>query len=203
MSFGFEKPSKDMKRAITDHYDKKILFAAAANHGGNDKRIAFPAKLERVICVKASDGFGDPAPFSPWNDEDAGFNFMTLGREVISMWRLHEPDGMQISQNRCSGTSVATPIAAAIAGLALEFLRQPDEPNEPKYLTLSLEEFESDPRNNIKKVFLQMCDERTGHKNGVLRYVYPWELLTSQKDGELRSRRLEAATAIHRILCVS
>ena len=59
MSFGFPRRYLSMEKAF-DYASSKniIMFAAAANHGANDK-IAFPASaMLKVICINSADGNG-------------------------------------------------------------------------------------------------------------------------------------------------
>lgn len=104
------KPDKEKDNKQTE----KIVFAAAAN-GGAGKARAYPADKPGVICVNASDGNGgsirhlSPAAIA---GED---NFVTLGVHVESRWKREDVFK--------SGTSFATPIAAALAANVLEFAR--------------------------------------------------------------------------------
>jgi len=200
MSFGFEESPRAISKAISDYCDQKVLFAAAANYGGRSDSIAFPAKMDRVICVKSCNGDGDRSTFNPWNSKDAGPNFMTLGKDVLSMWRVKDWDEMTALQKRSSGTSVATPIAAGIAALVIHFLRQPDEFGKEPYLKESLDEFELDPRDKMKKILVCMSEECIGPKHDTLRFVQPWKILTTAPK-EKGSPRDIAARELHNVLC--
>ena len=203
MSFGFEESSRVISKAISGYCDKKVLFAAAANDGGRRETIAFPAKMDRVICVKSCNGDGGPSTFNPWNSKDAGPNFMTLGKDVLSMWRVKDWDEVTALQKRSSGTSVATPIAAGIAALIMHFLRQPDELDRERepYLEESLDEFEQDPRDKMKKLLVRVSGECTGPNHDVLRFLQPWKVLTTAPSEKEASPRLIAAREIHTVLC--
>ncbi|KAF5621994.1 subtilase family domain protein [Fusarium sp. NRRL 52700] len=114
MSFGLQpllstdsklrKAYRKIEKAI-DNARHKILFAAAANHGGHGPR-TFPANDPRVICIHASDGKGNDGGINPTCLED-DLNFMTLGLAVTF------GDGCK------SGTSYSAPIAAGLAAQTL------------------------------------------------------------------------------------
>jgi hypothetical protein len=70
---------------------------------------------------------------------------------------------------RKSGTSFATPIAAATAALVLEFARQPPLCDYPKVAEY-LKRF-----SGMQEVFMLMIE----CKKGKFYYVYPWKLLNS------------------------
>lgn len=168
------------------------MFAAAANDGANSENIAFPARMDTVICIKAGNGEGGLSDFSQRNRLDAGDNFFTLGEEVLSMWPSKRlPNGYQVIQKRASGTSVATPVAAAIAALLLEFTRQADEVDAPNLLRQCAEDIAQSPRDRMKKIF-RALSERNKTSSG--RYVVPWIIL-NQNNG-----RRKAATRLHECL---
>ncbi|KFZ13581.1 hypothetical protein V502_06536 [Pseudogymnoascus sp. VKM F-4520 (FW-2644)] len=118
MSFGFNNLTQKLdciKRAILHaHSNETVLFAAARNNGGV-KGIAYPASQTEVICINSTDGEGNPSPFNPSSKEDK--NFSTLGEAVLSSW----PRSVQ---QRMTGTSFATPIAAGIAAVTMDYMEQ-------------------------------------------------------------------------------
>ena len=138
MSFGF--PGRvagylDLEQAIRDAEHAKILvFAAASNDGGNRKR-AYPARDDKVICVHSSDGQGNPSDFSPTPIQNQD-NFSTLGEAVRSSWPVGLCDLEKNTEAMIykSGTSFATPIAAATAAFLLVYARQNLSPAEASLL---------------------------------------------------------------------
>lgn len=119
MSFGLQRPSskEDMpnyETVLTDIEDAiktasrdspRLIFAAASNKGKGYPR-TFPANMrENVICVHASNGEGKDGDINPQGKPGDGF--MTLGIAV----ELLEGNSFVYK----SGTSFATPIAAAMA----------------------------------------------------------------------------------------
>ncbi|KAH0426569.1 subtilisin [Colletotrichum camelliae] len=104
----------------------RIVLAAASNGGGNRSR-ASPASMRGVICVHASDGFGNKADFNPNPKEDVT-NFSTLGVDILSRF-----EGEEVY---ISGTSYATPIAAGIVANFLHFARQNTDMSEEDLIFL-------------------------------------------------------------------
>ncbi|KAM5344484.1 hypothetical protein ACJ41O_013020 [Fusarium nematophilum] len=165
MSFGLNPPTPDDQglkaayqeiEAAIDKARHKIFFAAAANHGGHGPR-TFPASNPNVICIHASDGKGKDGGISP-TPESTDDNFMTLGIAV------------KFGAVRCSGTSYAAPMAAAMAANVL-------------YAAESLLKL-SDTANSrlrtgqgMRKMFSLMCGPRC--PNGY-RFVAPWVRLWTE-----------------------
>jgi subtilisin family serine protease len=126
MSFGFEERSDIVLDAVLAAYkERKILFAAASNGGGNDD-IAFPANQREVIGVFSTDGGGNASLFNPtFPDMDDGSYFSTLG-EAVELYSLPVRDAKGtpvFNKTRKSGTSFATPIAAGIAANILDYAK--------------------------------------------------------------------------------
>jgi hypothetical protein len=90
-----------------------IMFAAASNYGDEEASRTFPATENEVICVHACKGDGAEVGFSP-QPEDGDYNFTTLGVSLPLIW-----DSEEVFK---SGTSFATPIAAAFAANVLEIV---------------------------------------------------------------------------------
>ncbi|EXU95838.1 peptidase S8 family protein [Metarhizium robertsii] len=132
---------------------RRIVFAAAGNHGGNRMR-ASPARRRGVICVHAADGEGDTKSFNPDPDHEWEDNFSTLGVDIVS---LRQGESVYIS-----GTSYATPIAAGIAANMLHFARnQPGMREEDKNLLHSY--------FGMRQIF-----KRISFPRGNYDYICPW-----------------------------
>lgn len=84
------------------------VFAASGNDGQEALRL-YPATWQEPICIAAVNSDGTPAPFSNHTGE---MDFADLGVDVDAL----SMDGTSVKVN---GTSIATPIAAAKAGLIL------------------------------------------------------------------------------------
>ncbi|KAF2737107.1 subtilisin-like protein, partial [Polyplosphaeria fusca] len=127
MSFGFDKAHAGIEAQLHRASGKHILVFAAASNDGATKanNIAWPAREKNVFCVFSATGEGANSSFNP--PARPGLNFATLGEEVESDWPLPLLEDAEresgVSTKRKSGTSFATPIAAGIAALVLEFAR--------------------------------------------------------------------------------
>lgn len=176
MSFGFTSVEANIHSAISRAYKKKIIvFAAASN--GNSESISFPASSPHVICISSADGYGNNSIFNPPLKEGKD-NFSVLGEAVESFWPASLGHGPTA---RKSGTSYATPIAAGIAALVLQFARQNLPADSPELSAVSSPE-------GMRLLFSYMSSSRQGFG-----YVVPWKLLSSE------SSRVEN---LHRILRV-
>lgn len=126
MSFGWEEESDEELSAVINRakVNNVLLFAATSNEGIQTRGdMAYPARAAEVIAVDAADGDGNPSKFNPPEGENE--RFTALGEAVNSAFPMQLTEGTDTpGWKRMSGTSCATPIAAAIAGLVLEFSRQ-------------------------------------------------------------------------------
>ena len=193
MSFGFPYLQLDIQKALDDAISKKVLlFAAAANDGANE-HIAYPANQPSVFAIFSTDGFGNPSDFNPVFRDD-GFSFATLGENVLS-------NHLNNTKKTLSGTSIATPIAAATAALVLEFVRQ--KPLNGQSSVVRAELLETVRLTAMQKILMGMSkDMHHGY-----RYLKPWELLkmdcgnqTDFPHGEQAMARDNVARAISNYL---
>lgn len=122
MSFGFQDEYSEMTEAINSS-KKVLMFAASSNFGVRDDfPIRFPARvIDKVICINAADGIGFPYYANP--PIDTARNLSILGVDVPLGKRI-DPNSAEPRSRYGSGTSMATPIAAGVAALVLEFARQ-------------------------------------------------------------------------------
>lgn len=119
MSFGFpayEKHLEGIQRAICKAASASILIFCAASNGGGNTSIAYPANQNEVICINSANGLGVPSEYNPGEAQE-GRDLCALGEGVKSSWP-------NLQQQRKSGTSIATPIAAAIAAVVLDYVWQ-------------------------------------------------------------------------------
>ena len=160
MSFGFDRHTPGMS-CITDEiryatFMKTVLFAAAHNDGGR-KEIAYPANHSDVICINSTNGDGTPSSFNP--SPKKGKNFSTLGEGVP----LHSD-----ITNRKSGTSYATPIAAGIAAVVMDYMvRKSKSWSEERRSVVELIK----TRDGIVAVF----DKHFSDKRSDFKYLFPWK----------------------------
>jgi subtilisin family serine protease len=179
MSFGVGEENDRITDAVRYAYSKNVAIYAAAAYDGARTAVAYPARLQEVFCIHACDGAGNKATFSP-SPETIGNNFSMLGVSVLSTWpdfrkidgdaettrssNLIQPNKMPGTWKYASGTSMATPLAVALAANVLAYTRVNSHrlPSLQKYDTL-------------RRTFLGM-----GKLSGDFRTVMPWEGLNSQ-----------------------
>lgn len=119
MSFGYAEEQNDIRQAIrqilNDRDGRIVLFAAASNLGANDREM-FPARHEAVISIRGTNFFGTFQDFNPPRSPHEGAVIGTLGLDVPAA-ALSDVD-YEVYR---SGTSVATAVAAGMAGILLGY----------------------------------------------------------------------------------
>ena len=181
ISLGFRGFDIDLMQKIRAAAAKPVLiFASAANNTIHERRpIRFPAQMKEVFCIFSADKNGNESDFNPKPKYDRD-NFMFPGENIEGAWPLAlagtTPD-IETREGRAyrhlSGTSCATPIAAAVAAGVLEFAWQGREPPIPRVELLK-------HFDGMKDVFLRMLDKyKPG--DGCYHYVKPWRLITARK----------------------
>ncbi|KAH7378165.1 hypothetical protein BKA64DRAFT_251663 [Cadophora sp. MPI-SDFR-AT-0126] len=164
MSFGFYGISPVVRAAIRQALAKPVLIFAAASNNGTRRAIAFPASMTGVFCINSATGDGGRSSFNP--EPKADKNFSIIGENIVSSWTTYQNAKPQRSM---SGTSVATPMAAAVAALVLEYVLQ----NDPESTLLKqLDEFKE--YDGMSKIFSIMSKYKDGYKN-----IVPWEVLSA------------------------
>lgn len=159
--------------------DNNILFFAAASNDGSTKTvpIAFPAKLPTVFSIGSAKGSGTVSDYNPF-DRRGQINYNALGEQVKAAWPEHLNQG---KERRQSGSSIATPFAAAIAALILEFAY-----SERPFQSVSAEGLERIRRR------LKTLDGMTTILNYLVydKWILPWKLFNIKKSkGTLISAR--------------
>ena len=147
-----------------------LIFASASNTGANYP-ITFPARLHGIFCIGSADGLGSPSTFNPPFEGEEKYS--ALGEAVsgacptyLSDQRGYDPKTQSI---RRDGTSTATPIAAGIAALLLDYTWQ--------FMNgKGAQNYES-----MRKLFIAMS-KATVHKD--YRYLAPWFLFKLGKDSK-------------------
>lgn len=144
-----------------------LIFASASNSGANFP-IVFPARLHGIFCIGSADGIGAPSTFNPPSEDE---KYSTLGEAVSGACPKHLSDkrgyDAEAQTIRQDGASTATPIAAAIAALFIDYSWQFMDANA------------SWTYENISKLFSRMSKTIVGQN---YRYLEPWSLFRPGKD---------------------
>ena len=113
-SWGSPTRSRALEDVIRKAGEADILFVAAAGNDGADadRRPHYPSgyKLPNVISVAALDRRDELASFSNYGAK--GVHVAAPGKEILSTW-------LNGAYEEHSGTSMATPFVAGVAGLVL------------------------------------------------------------------------------------
>ncbi|KAK2820010.1 hypothetical protein FQN49_007809 [Arthroderma sp. PD_2] len=175
LSLGFEREDPAIRKAVLDaFYNDKIILAAASNSGSAilDPIVHFPARVHgQVLSIRSATGYGrrshaSPAPTS--NDD----NFMVIGEELEVAWPAALNGGS--TTRYVSGCSFATPVAAGIAALVLEYSIQK--------FGKKFNVHEESVRNvlwtyrGIRKIFLHMSTSNGELPNDPSKMICPWKL---------------------------
>ncbi|RFU73338.1 hypothetical protein TARUN_8912 [Trichoderma arundinaceum] len=172
MSFGFADEQLCISRAIRgvmhDRDDSVLLFAAASNYGANEKEM-FPARHDSVISIRGTNANGDFEDFNPPRSQNEERVIGTLGLDVPSAW-LSDYD----EEKYQSGTSVATAVAAGIAGLLLGYISSKSEKSSFSELNKKLR-----TRQGMRSVFMELAS-RTQKEHYL--YLTPWKLMGKSEE---------------------
>ena len=190
ISFGFLEYSDRISSAIAYARNKNgcVVFAAAGNNGKQSKT-CYPARSPDAICVRSADALGVLSDFNP--PARSGIKYYLPGERVASTWpkkiedQVETPSGFQGIWRRLSGTSTATPIAAAIAAQILHFQRYRGSsiPGHQRLEGISA-------LSGIQSILLLMQEESFSGELSAAEHVIvaPWAVLGDEDTAERRLR---------------
>jgi len=153
-----------------------LIFASASNTGANYP-ITFPARLSGIFCIGSSDGVGHPSSFNPpFAGEE---KYSALGEAVSGACpkTLSKELGYNAKEQtiRRNGTSTATPIAAGIAALFVDYAWQ------------FMDTDDAWDYENMRKLFIRMS-KATIEKD--YRYLAPWSLFGLGVDSRTEIKKI-------------
>merc|ERR1711923_110476 len=112
MSLGGGSPSDSVNQQYYGHYkEDNVLIIAAAGNSGNSA-LSYPASYKSVMSVAAVDSNENKAGFSQFNEQTE-----VSGPGVAVKSTITRNSGTTFSYQSYSGTSMATPHVAGVAGL--------------------------------------------------------------------------------------
>ncbi|KUJ21222.1 subtilisin-like protein [Mollisia scopiformis] len=193
LSLGFDRRVQRIDAALREADQQNILvFAAVSNHGAAALRqVAWPASMTKVFGINSANFDGVTSSFNPpENDNDSFSRYKLLGEGIRSAWPLHLEEG---EEKVLSGTSMATPIAAATASLFIEFMRQ----NRFDEEATADAELITTP-DGMKEIFHLIGNAKS--KGDYFKYVTPWHLLSSVGSDTVKVDRICALGRIHEVL---
>jgi subtilisin family serine protease len=169
MSFGFRTNPGKIGEAIQYAQSKNTLVFAAAGNSGSLEEVRYPARHPMALCVHAATGHGNTFEGNPTKRGDTS-NFALLGVAVRGKVPSDPNEKLR------SGTSQATAVAAGVAALILQIMR--DHEKETGHLVshhaytdamIQLRQI-----HGMREVFKSMCNR---DKRGEYDIVEPWRLL--------------------------
>jgi subtilisin family serine protease len=159
ISWGILKKSKKVETALKRALEKNILIFASASNNGAKFPITFPAAMDGVFCIGSADGLGWESSFNPvfWRVK----KYSAVGEGIVGPYRTMVDRMTDVNRTALvDGTSTATPVAAGIACLLLEYMRQ-----------FKSRSFET--RKYMSKLFTKMSAATAGNN---YRFLAPWYL---------------------------
>jgi len=153
-----------------------LIFASASNTGANYP-ITFPARLTGIFCVGSADGLGAPSTFNPPFEGEEKYSALGEAVQGACLKSLSDQPGYDAETQtiRRNGTSTATPIAAGIAALFIDYTWQfMDENSAWSY-------------EGIRKLFARMSKATVGKD---YRYIVPWSLFEDGRDSQTDIKKI-------------
>lgn len=175
LSLGFTRGVPCIQTELESAIDAGALVFAAASNDGANSGLAYPAWHSRVLCIYSTDGYGNKSPFNPPPEKHSGADgFSIIGQHIRGAWPSNlSPEGANDHVCRLSGTSCATPVAAALAAFVLGFASFACEPEKLKAKSfLKLTSYDG-----MRRVLWKMTALRDGYQ-----YLNPFQFFSRQKD---------------------
>jgi hypothetical protein len=181
MSFSFHDFHDVISDAISHAANEKVLlFGAASNYSHNfSNRVGFPARLGPVICIRSNTWEGIKSNFSP-DGQAMSMNFSIIGEALKAATTQRRRDDPE--EKRENGTSCATPIAAGVAALILEFARITEKPGVFYHERLKL-------LPGMRAVIAD-CMTDKDVSQGSYRYIKPWLLFGGHNGKKMDTNKI-------------
>lgn len=196
ISFCYRTCMSEIETGIKAFVEAKppiLIFTAAANTGAREDRPAFPASMGSVFCINSASGDGVTSAYNPpmrhGND-----NFCFLGEAISCAWPMAlDPNGdiSSAPEKVLSGTSLATPVAASVAALVLEFCRQYPRLLREKCVA-RIHTYEG-----MREVFLETM---AGKEDRMDMLIQPWRLLDARLRDDLEEAPVVASSTLASVM---
>lgn len=180
MSFGFDERVPVINQAMeqSTRAKKQPLYFAATCNDAAHKPIAWPAREANVFGISSTDGDGHISTFNP-HDNEAYPIFYAFGDGVEVQCK--DANG-NFSTKFISGTSFATPIAAALVANLLTCVRLGIKTLSPDDAAIYVDlPRELQQMNNMVKVMRHCMQTKNQQKESSL---LPWDLLKAPVYGD-------------------
>ncbi|KAF3275186.1 hypothetical protein TWF970_006908 [Orbilia oligospora] len=184
MALGFPRSDESIESAINTAAAEHILFFAAAGNWGGQYKVAFPARLDNVICFFSTTPENkNLSSINPPHNHRKAHNFAILGEEI----KVPTVSGQPVRSIR--GTSISCAIAAGVAGSLLDFSRQPICRDDHRLRNLKR-------RREMSAVFEELSKDS---RDGKYDCVAPWKLLEgTQGNPDRESKRRKICDTLSR-----
>jgi subtilisin family serine protease len=165
------------------------MVAAAGNNGSTEK-VRYPARNKHVMCIHAATAEGNMYNGNPTSKANA-HNIALLGVAVKGFTPAGHPEGIV----RRSGTSQATAVAAGVAALIIQIMRESEA--ELGWPSQKYESVWSQLKtlDGMLKVFEKMAETRNEYQ-----VVLPWLLIEGLNGMESRSAARHICVEIMRMM---
>jgi Subtilase family len=185
ISWGMMKDVPSIGDALSDAKKQGVVVLASAGNEGANRNIAFPARLQDVFCIGSADDKGNPSEFSPPFVRMEKYSALGEGVKGARLTiEIDQPSGKLDLYAWKDGTSTATPIAAGIACILIEYMCQ--------FMDRGAR---VDTYGNLRKLFLRMsgATEETAY-----RYLAPLYFFERDEDPKIL---VQTALSEHAGMC--